>query len=320
MSSYERKNFILQRLAQRDFFNKRDYFKEFEVSATTFKRDLKELKNNNNYVIEYNRNNKRYEINKEKSKLQLPGIWLSSEECHSLVVFSNIVEGTFPELEKNKLNKFIESVENIVKENGVNPKKFKEKIKYKPFEKRIQNPEFFNLVLTALINEKKFEFNYFSRQSSKQKAKTRLVSPLKMITYRNSWYLIGYCHQNNELRTFAVELIRQVKIKNVGIRQVSNKELERYLSEGFGIYCGKADKNAKLKFSPRAAQWIQHEKWHVKQKISWQNGYLIMEFPYVSHQELVMEILRYSPEVEVLEPEELRKEVIRKLKEAIKNY
>ncbi|MDA3863642.1 MAG: WYL domain-containing protein [Deltaproteobacteria bacterium] len=320
MSIYERKNFIMQKLAKNKYFYKSDYFQEFEKSESTFKRDLQQLKRNDNYVIEYNPSNKRYEINKEKSKLQLPGIWLSSEECHSLVVLSNIVEGSFPELEESKLKGFIRSVENIVKENGVNPKIFKEKIKYKAFEKRKQNPEYFSLVLNALIGEKKFEFNYLSRQSKQDEVKTRTVSPLQMITYRNSWYLIGYCHQNNELRTFAVELISQVEIKTEGIRQVRNKDLESYLSEGFGIYCGEANKNAKLKFTPRAAQWIKHETWYAEQNTREENGYLILEFPYVSHQELVMEILRYSPEVEVLEPVELRTEVVNKLKKAIKIY
>jgi predicted DNA-binding transcriptional regulator YafY len=49
-------------------------------------------------------------------------------------------------------------------------------------------------------------------------------------------------------------------------------------------------------------------------------GYYRLEVPYSQPNELLMDVLRHSHHVEVLEPPELRATVQAKLKKAIQNY
>ena len=78
---------------------------------------------------------------------------------------------------------------------------------------------------------------------------------------------------------------------------------------------------AKLKFSPLAARWVAAQEWHPKQNGEFlTDGSYALRLPYSDDRELVMDILRYGPDVEVLEPEALRKRVAGLLAEAANLY
>ena len=53
------------------------------------------------------------------------------------------------------------------------------------------------------------------------------------------------------------------------------------------------------------------EEWHPKQRSRWEEGRYVLEVPYSSEKELVMDILKFGPDVEVVAPETLRASVCR---------
>ena len=61
--------------------------------------------------------------------------------------------------------------------------------------------------------------------------------------------------------------------------------------------------------------------WHPEQRASVaKDGAYLLEVPYAETPELVMEILKFGADVEVLAPEALRKRVSDALREAAKRY
>jgi predicted DNA-binding transcriptional regulator YafY len=79
------------------------------------------------------------------------------------------------------------------------------------------------------------------------------------------------------------------------------------LGESYGIFSGRAKAWVKLRFTPARARWISAEEWHPRQRASFQpDGSYVLEFPYGDDRELIGDILRHGPEVEVLAPRELR--------------
>ena len=75
-----------------------------------------------------------------------------------------------------------------------------------------------------------------------------------------------------------------------------------------------------LRFTPERARWIANEQWHPRQKSRFEDGYYILEIPYSDDRELVMDILKYGPDVEVLAPEALRVKVLEYLSHATAQY
>ena len=97
--------------------------------------------------------------------------------------------------------------------------------------------------------------------------------------------------------------------------------MDDYLKGGYGIFGGKKVAWAKLKFSPLAARWVAAQSWHSKQKGRVEaDGAYILEIPYADDRELLMDILKFGPDVEVLEPAALRKRVTEQLAQALKRY
>ncbi len=75
-----------------------------------------------------------------------------------------------------------------------------------------------------------------------------------------------------------------------------------------------------LHFTPERARWIANELWHPKQKGYEKDGANFLEVPYSDNRELVMDILKYGPDVEVLAPEALRVKVLEYLSQATDQY
>ena len=69
------------------------------------------------------------------------------------------------------------------------------------------------------------------------------------------------------------------------------------------------------------SRWIAEEQWHPDQKGSYDNeGAWLLELPFSSARELVMDILRYGPEVEVVSPDFLRDAVADSARKAASIY
>lgn len=71
----------------------------------------------------------------------------------------------------------------------------------------------------------------------------------------------------------------------------------------------------------RTERRVASQDWHPKQKGEVdKDGSYCLSLPYADDRELVMDILKYGPDVEVLEPEALRKRVADQLGAAVKLY
>ena len=65
-----------------------------------------------------------------------------------------------------------------------------------------------------------------------------------------------------------------------------------------------------LKFEPTRARWVSRETWHPQQTGRLEaDGSWILEVPYSDPRELVMDILKYGADVEVLEPARQRSDL-----------
>ena len=63
------------------------------------------------------------------------------------------------------------------------------------------------------------------------------------------------------------------------------------------------------------------EEWHPKQRARWEkDGSYVLEVPFSSEHELVMDILALGPDVELVSPPRLRSAVKRRLADALSRY
>ncbi len=75
-----------------------------------------------------------------------------------------------------------------------------------------------------------------------------------------------------------------------------------------------------LRFTLERARWVADERWHPDQIGQWNGEAYELQVPYSDPRELVMDILKYGPDVEVVAPQELREAVAARIREANMRY
>jgi predicted DNA-binding transcriptional regulator YafY len=171
----------------------------------------------------------------------------------------------------------------------------------------------------VLAARERLRLVYYNRASDV--VSEREVSPQRLTHYRDNWYLDAWCHLRSGLRTFALDAIREAHALDVPAKELEASTLDEHYAGTYGIFSGQAQHQAVLRFSPQRARWVSMESWHPQQQSRWlEDGRYELSLPYSQPEELVMDLLRYGPDVEVIEPASLRDLVRRKLRATLDIY
>ena len=188
-----------------------------------------------------------------------------------------------------------------------------------PIGRRLPDPDVFRRVADALARRRWLRIRYHGRARNAETE--RAVSPQRLVHYRDNWYLDAWCHLRRALRTFALDRIRDARLLDRPAREVTEARLDRYFAEAYGIFAGPARCNAVLRFTAERARWVAEERWHPQQRGRFlDDGRYELEIPYGDPRELVMDILKYGPDVEVIAPPSLRRLVADRLRAAAARY
>jgi predicted DNA-binding transcriptional regulator YafY len=79
------------------------------------------------------------------------------------------------------------------------------------------------------------------------------------------------------------------------------------LGSGYGIFSGTDVRWATLRFTPERARWVANERWHEQQVGSLlKDGSYELKIPYTKDPELLMDILKFGADCQVVGPKELK--------------
>lgn len=282
---------------------------ELEVSEASIKRDIEFLRERLDCPIEWNRSQRGYVIRDDLAqggRFELPGIWFDSSEVFALLMMLHLVDGVQPGLLEEHIGPLRSKLRDLLAEGSKAPKSLESKLKLIHFAARKVEPKHFQVVAGALLENKRLTLQYWNRGHAERT--TRIISPQQLVHYRENWVLDAWCHERNGLRTFALDAIEDAQVLNEAAIEVSQEQMQAHFRSGYGIFAGTATRVAKLKFTKERAQWVDKERWHHEQKSHYlEDGSYVLEVPYSNDKELLMDLLRHSPEVEVLDPPALRK-------------
>ncbi|MDO8346759.1 MAG: YafY family protein [Rugosibacter sp.] len=284
-----------------------------EVSRATLKRDLEYMRNRLNAPIIWDRDAGGYRFDALHpaggGQYELPGLWFNSSEVHALLTMQHLLASLDPggiltphiQPLMARLNSLLGTAHNAAEE-------VRRRVLIVGLGKRELKLAHFEKVGSALLRRKQLTITYFARGSGE--TTVREVSPQRLVYYRENWYLDAWCHLRQDVRNFALDSIQRAEVLEIKAREVSRRAMNETLGPGYGIFSGGALKLAKLRFSPERARWVAQESWHPKQKGKFSaDGSWLLEFPYADHRELLMDILKFGVDVEVLAPADLRSRV-----------
>jgi predicted DNA-binding transcriptional regulator YafY len=321
MSQTERILRIQQMLQDRRVVSRATFLGELEVSPAQFKRDLAFLRDRFQVQIEYAPQKRGYLVvqGEETANVELPGPLYTAREIHSLLIMEDLVKQLQPGLLDEHLKPLRERLKLLLGRRDLPSDEIRKRIRILHMASRPAEPRHFRQVSEATLLRRRLRVRYYNR--TRNDSTDREISPQRLVYYRGNWYLDAWCHLRNDLRSFAVDAMRKVSMSATPAQEIEPASLDAHLGGGYGIFAGVADKSAVLRFEPIAARWVSAERWHAKQSSSLEpSGHLLLTIPYANEPELVMDILRYGADVEVLAPEALRKTVRERLQKTLTRY
>jgi predicted DNA-binding transcriptional regulator YafY len=290
------------------------------VSAATLKRDLEYMRERFNAPIDYDREANGYRFGEPRPgpRYELPGLWFSADEAYALLSMHTLLAELQPGLLEPHIAPLQARLRAIL---GGEPawKDIEKRLRVFQPERRTAPTEYFGIVATAVLKRSRLWLRHYNRKEDRETE--REISPQRLVHYRDNWYVDAYCHVREGLRSFAVDAIRTAELRDARAKEIPAAELDEHLGSGYGIFAGREVQWAELRFTPEAARWVAAQSWHPKQRSRIEKeGSYVLEIPYAHERELVMEILKYGPDVEVLAPESLRSHVAEQLSQAARRY
>lgn len=299
---------------------------ELGVSPSTFKRDLDVLRDQMQAPIAWkpgeNGAERGYVLEDKgwsSGKLGLPKAWFSASEIYALLMIHELASHIGPGLLTEHLQPLITRVTMMLSAADDTPEDVRARVRLlNSASKRSASPHF-ETVARAAVKSRRLKILYFTR--SRNERSERTVSPQVLVHYKENWYLVAWCHKANGLRMFALDAIEDASLLSEGAKAVPKKQVDELIGRDFGIYSGKERHWAKLLFTAKQAPWVRSETWHPEQiGESMEDGGYLLTVPYSDPRELLLEIMRYGPDVRVLAPIELQQEVVQRLRDAAAQY
>lgn len=324
MDRTERFYKIDQLVSERKLVTFAELLEALGVSPATLKRDIQYLRDRFNCPLIWDPEVRGYRYEKgaaqSGSQFELPCLWFNASEIHALLtmqhLMANLDKGGLlsPHIQPlmARLNGLLGTADNTAEE-------VRKRVRVIGAAARRMHLSHFETVGSALLRRKRLLITYHARGTDE--VTEREVSPQRLVYYRENWYLDAWCHLRKALRNFSVDAIQKAEILEKPCREVSEKTTDEVLGAGYGIFGGSKVEWARLRFTPERARWVAHEQWHPRQKGTEEtDGSYVLEIPYADDRELLMDILKYGSDVEVLAPLSLRTRVREQLREVARRY
>ncbi|MGD8384160.1 MAG: transcriptional regulator [Lysobacterales bacterium] len=307
MSKVERLYHLHNILSQRRTpISRQDLMERLECSQATLYRLVAELRDYLGAPLEQDPDNRGFYYDRSyEQPFELPGIWISPGELQALLTARQVLGNVQPGLLQGELQSLQGRISSLLKQKGIEAGQAQSRINIQPVASRPVPERLFQDVLGALFERRRLHIRYHGRR--KDDVSERDISPQRLTQYRNSWYLDAWCHKAEDLRSFSLERINGQELLDTAAIDVPAEDLAAHFDGAYGIFSGPAEYTAVLKFTAEMSRWIADEQWHPQQTGAFdEKGSWVLQVPFSRSRELVMDIMRYGPEVEVLSPPFLR--------------
>jgi proteasome accessory factor C len=297
-----------------------DLMARLECSKATLHRAINVLKDTLRAPVVYDpaAGGYRYAPASGSESFELPGLWFTPAELQALAVMQRLLKDAGGGLLTEHLGPLTKRLDELTHHRRLNLGEAASRLRFPAIASRPVGPAF-QTVASATLQRKQLWIEYHARGSDERSERT--VSPQRITHYRESWYLDLWDEGKSALRSFAIDRILKAVPLDEKATDIAEAELHAHYASSYGIFGGKADKLAVLRFTKERARWVADEVWHPEQQgRRLDDGSYELRIPYNNPRELVMDILREGPNVIVMEPQSLVEEVKSQLSAALRRY
>ncbi|MFP6641431.1 MAG: YafY family protein [Myxococcota bacterium] len=187
-----------------------------------------------------------------------------------------------------------------------------------PHKRYAESRETIQALNQAVLSRETVRIRYFTGRTGEESS--RELDPYQVWYRAGGLYIIGFDHRSGEIRTFAVDRIRQLRRTGSRFEVQAGFDFDVWTAANFGVVGGPASQ-VRIRFDKTRANEIRERTWHRSQKlVERPDGSLELTMEVGGDNELASWILSFGEEAEVIEPAGLRDRVRAALRAALSRY
>ncbi|MFZ5625056.1 MAG: helix-turn-helix transcriptional regulator [Gemmatimonadota bacterium] len=158
-------------------------------------------------------------------------------------------------------------------------------------------------IRSARLAGRKVRLTY--RAADESESSVRVICPYAMVNSNAAWYVIAWCERSQGLRFFRADRIEGVALLEETYEVPAGFHADR-------VFHAESPPTMTVRYGARIARWVAEREGKTVEP----GEPLTLEHPMADLQWAVRHVLQYGRDAEALAPEELRTEIVKRLRQA----
>ena len=180
--------------------------------------------------------------------------------------------------------------------------------------------EFLPIVVDAMRENHRLQFSYKSYMRVNPQSGI-ILEPYFVKIFKQLWYVIGFNVKDKMIKTYSLDRMSKVLILDQKFDMPSDFSPEDFFAHCYGITTSKAQlKRISLKVEPTQAKYFRALPLHSSQQEELHDNYSIFHYKMYNTYDLRERLLSHGSSIQVLEPPELKAQIVDEMRKALENY
>ena len=253
-----------QQIKEGKFPNCRKLAEMLEISAKTVQRDIDFMRDRLNLPIDYDP--LRFGFYYSRPVANFPSIEVTEGEIIALFVAQKVLDQYRGTPFEKPLHAAFHKISDGLRESITFPwGDLDASFSFRNLGTTEADLVLFENLSRAVLRSLEIGFEYKKLGSTRYEQ--RQVQPYHLACIENQWYLFAFDLGRNQLRTFVLSRMRDVRLTATKFKRPADFEISKHLGSSFGVFSGKGHFRIRLQFDAFAARLVSERRWHASQKI-----------------------------------------------------
>ena len=180
--------------------------------------------------------------------------------------------------------------------------------------------EFLPVIIDAMRSNHRIQFTYKSYKRVNPQPGI-VIEPYFVKIFHQLWYVIGLNRADKVIKTYSLDRMSQVMILNKKFKIPRGFVPEEFFDDCYGITTNQDEpKRIVIKAEPTQAKYLRALPLHHSQQEEIHDNYSIFTYRMRNTYDLRERLLSHGSSIEVLQPPELKAQIVGEMKRALENY
>lgn len=309
---------IHQRVQSREYPNASTLARELEVSTKSIQRDVEFMRDRLDLPLEYDGSRFGYFYSEKVDSF--PTVQITEGELIALLVAEKALQqyrGT--SFEKPLVSAFKKMSASLPETISLNLADWDQTISFRTSAEPLIDLARFDALAKAAAQRRQIIIHY--RKPGRREVELRTVDPYHLANVNGEWFLFGFDHLRNDIRTFAPSRITRVERTGKKFPKPRKFSLEKRLHDSFGVHSGNEAIHIQIRFDANVADFIREKKWHPSQTLGeLPDGGVELRLKLSSLVEIERWVLNWGGRAIVVQPPELAQSVCLAAREILRRH